>query len=84
METVLIKDNVGALAIRKLRIEKLAKGIPFMINVKGLPNYQSYLEYPDGSISLVRLEPSKRDFVEIRKLSENEISHLLEENNLIP
>jgi hypothetical protein len=84
METSLIRNNVGVLAIRKLRIEKLVKGIPFMINVKGLPDYQSYLEYPDGSISLVRLDPSKRDFVEISKLSEDEISLLLVENNLIP
>jgi hypothetical protein len=83
METLLIKENVGAIAVRKLRKEKLAMGIPFMINVKGLPEYQSYLEYPDGSISLVRLEPAKRDFIEIKKLSDIEISILLEENNLI-
>ncbi len=82
MEITVIKENVGAIAVRKLRREKLAMGIPFMINVKGLPEYQSYLEYPDGSISLVKLEPAKRDFVEIKKLSELEISILLDENNL--
>jgi hypothetical protein len=83
MDMIHSKENVGAIAVRKLRKEKLEKGIPFMINVKGLPDYQSYLEYPDGSISLVILEPSKRDFVEIKKLSETEISILLDENNII-
>jgi hypothetical protein len=82
METALLKENVGVIAVRKLRKEKLAMGIPFMINVKGLPDYHSYLEYPDGSISLVRLDSIKRDFFEVKKLSNIEKVNLLCENNL--
>ncbi len=55
---------------------------PFMINVAGLPDYQCYFEYPDGSLALIMLDDSKKDFIEIEKLSSEQAKQILKENNL--
>lgn len=83
MQQILQQENIGAIALRNLRKEKFAMGFPFMINVSGLPDYQCYFEYPDGSMSLVMLNNSKKDFIEIEKLSTKEAKQILIDNNLI-
>jgi hypothetical protein len=83
MQPTLQKENIGTIALRNLRKEKFAMGFPFMINVAGLPDFQCYFEYPDGSMSLVMLDDTKRDFKEIEKLSPKEAKQILQDNNLI-
>jgi hypothetical protein len=57
-------------AVKRLRKEKHAKGLPFMINTKELPGNECYLEYPDGRILLVILKThSDRHFTPVRELS---------------
>ena len=65
-------ENRGTEAVRKLRRQKLAKGLPFMINSRELTTNQCYLEYPNGLIKLVRIAKSTRDFDVIRELSQSE------------
>lgn len=67
-------ENAGTVAVKKMRLEKLRKGIPFMINSRALPSQQCYLEYPDGSIKLVQLSTDKKEFTIIRQLSPSESS----------
>lgn len=67
----------GLLAIQMLRKEKLQKGNPFMINLGTLPDGQCYLEHPDGSIELVMLSRSQKDFERVRVLSKYESVSLL-------
>lgn len=40
-------------AILKLRQDKFACGIPFMINDNSLPTNQAYFEYSDGQMTVV-------------------------------
>ena len=65
-------EQIGNEAVRKLRLEKLRKGHPFMINFKDLPTNQCYLEFPDGTIKLVQLKHSAKDFTILRVLSAEE------------
>ncbi len=65
-------EKSGTAAVKRLRIRKLRSGHPFMINSIDLPGNQCYLEYPDGSITLVTIVNSARDFTVIRKLSPGE------------
>jgi len=58
--------------VRKLRLNKLAAGKPFMINAANLPSSQSYLEFPDYSIKLVGISANQRDFTVISVLSKEE------------
>ncbi len=69
-------ERTGNAAVKKLRMNKLRKGHPFMINSKDLPSYQCYLEYPNGSIVLASITKAARDFTIIRQLSQ------LEENSI--
>jgi hypothetical protein len=62
-------EKKGTEAVKCLRIQKLEKGLHFMINSKELPSNQCYLEYPGGSIQLVAIAQSARDFTVIRELS---------------
>ena len=82
MSQTLQKENIGIIALRNLRKEKFAMGFPFMINVSGLPDYPCYFEYPDGSMTLVMLDASKKDFIEIEKLSNKDAMQILIDNNL--
>jgi hypothetical protein len=83
MQQTLLQENIGTIALRNLRKEKFASGFPFMINVIGLPDYQCYFEYPDGSMSLVMLDDTKKDFIEIEKLSTEAAKQILIDNHLI-
>ena len=55
MTTLTRMEEKGTAAVRKLRIQKLLNGHPFMINSKELISNQGYLEYPDGTIKLVSI-----------------------------
>ncbi|KGO91353.1 hypothetical protein [Flavobacterium subsaxonicum] len=68
--------QIGATAVRKLRLKKLSAGQPFMINSRSLPQNQSYLEFPDSTIKIVTVAPGGRSFSEIRKLSAQEASEI--------
>lgn len=69
-------EKAGSKAVRILRKNKLSNGIPFMINCDELPSHQCYLEYPDGSITLVTLTAARTGFAVIKKLTRNEVRHL--------
>lgn len=73
LQSIAIK---GTEAVKRLRRQKLASGLPFMINDDGLPSGQCYLEQPDGSIQLVKLAENARDFDFIRELSIQESNEL--------
>lgn len=72
MTALQIIEQIGNEAVRKLRLRKLRKGHPFMINSKDLPSDQCYLEFPDGNIKLVELNDSAKDFTILRILSAEE------------
>jgi hypothetical protein len=73
LQTIEEKGNDG---VRKLRLQKLAKGHPFMINSRDLPENQCYLEYPNGDIKLVSLKKEGKEFVIIQLLSPAEAQAL--------
>jgi hypothetical protein len=79
MSTVEIAGQKGTHAVRKLREQKLKKGLPFMINVKELSSNQCYLEYPNGTIKLVTVLHASRDIDVIRELSLTEATLLREQ-----
>lgn len=72
MSTLQSTAAQGTEAVKRLRRQKLASGLPFMINDSELLSGQCYLEQPDGSIQLVKLAASTRDFDFVRELSEQE------------
>lgn len=65
-------EQIGYLALRELRQEKLAVGHPFMINSPKLPLGQCYFEYPDGSFQVITICRIENDFKVVRKLSKKE------------
>jgi hypothetical protein len=65
-------EQIGNKAVQKLRLQKLRDGHPFMINSKELEPNQCFLEYPDGTIQLVYLKNTAKDFTVIRTLSDSE------------
>jgi hypothetical protein len=73
----------GNAAVKQLRQEKLKNGLPFMFNSKELSPFQCYLEYPNGTIFLVEMTSSSKEFMEIRELTQMEIQQLLIRYNLI-
>lgn len=83
MQQTLQQENIGTIALHNLRKEKFDMGLPFMINVSGMPNFQCYFEYQDGSMSLVMLDDSKKDFIEIEKLSIKQARQILNKNHLL-
>jgi hypothetical protein len=69
-------EQSGLLAIQLLRKNKLKHGHSFMINSNKLPDDQCYLEHPDGSMQVVTMSRSKKDFEVIRELSKEEQSSI--------
>ena len=67
-------ERAGNAAVKRLRVNKLMNGHPFMINANDLPSSECYLEYPDGHISLATISSSKTDFQIIRDLTKQEMS----------
>jgi hypothetical protein len=74
--------RAGTNAVKKLRLNKLRDGNPFMINSRELPAGQCYLEYPSGSIVLATLSRSGKDFDIVRELSTIETVELRKRFNL--
>ena len=65
-------EKYGIEAIKNLRDTKFKNGQPFMINSNDLPSDQCYLEYPNGSIVLVKLCRKTSDFKVISNYSGEE------------
>ena len=82
MSDLEVLENIGTAAVMELRKKKLASGKPFMINSNDLPSKQSYMEYPDGTISVVTVAPNERSFITIRTLSVAEAQTVRNDNNL--
>ncbi len=61
MSTLQNIEKKGTAAVKRLRSQKLAKGLPFMINSNELPTTQCYIEYPNGSIQLVALSKNAQE-----------------------
>ena len=74
--------NNGAVAVQRLRRQKLNNGYAFMIYSKDLPTNHCYLEYPDGVIRIVTVSKNNRDLAVIRDLSPNEIGNIRAKYNL--
>jgi hydrogenase maturation factor HypF (carbamoyltransferase family) len=83
MSDLEILEKTGTDAVKRLRKQKLASGKPFMINSKDLSATQSYLEYPDGSISIVTVAPDSRSFITVRKLTADEAQSVLRQHDLL-
>ena len=77
-----LMERKGTRAVKRLRLQKLKSGYPFMINSSDLKRNQCYLEYPDGIIKLVSVTPSARDFSVIRQLSPVEADMLRQKYKL--
>jgi len=75
-------NKMGTDAVKRLRLQKLRSGKPFMINSNELSGKQCYLEYPNGRIELVTIADSAIDFVPIRELSPLESAQLREKYQL--
>lgn len=68
--TAKLHERSAARAIKLLRKKKLSQGLPFMINSNLLPTDQCYLEYPNGSIKIVKANSRGSDFKVIEKLDQ--------------
>jgi len=66
----------GTEAVKELRLQKLGKGYPFMINSNELESRTFYLEFPDGTIQLACSEKDTKEFTMIRELSTAEAEAL--------
>ncbi len=69
-------ERKGTEAVKRLRLQKLRMGRPFMINSRELVTGYCYFEFPDGTIKLARYNKLTRDFEIIKELSEPEIQLL--------
>lgn len=76
MSELEVLENIATKAVHRLRNETLSSGQPFMINVKGLPKNQCYLEFPDDSIQLVTFFKEKSDFIPVKNLSSRDRQRL--------
>jgi hypothetical protein len=76
-------EKSGILAVKLLRRTKLNLGHPFMINTNALPTDQCYLEYPNGSITLVTISRKNNDFKIIEKLTPQQCDSLRKKYKLI-
>lgn len=75
-------EEIGYSAVRRLRLQKLQKGLPFLITSKDLPAKHGYLEYPTGTIDLVTIETHFREFKVIRPLTNSEANKVREHLHL--
>jgi len=63
MSDLAVLENIGTAAVMLLRKQQLAAGEFFMINSNDLPAKQTYLEYPDGTITIATIAPDGRSFI---------------------
>lgn len=75
-----VKKGTGA--VKALRTNRLKTGLPFMINVNGLEDRICYMEYPDGSIHLVKQSANGQDFETLKILNQSEALSLRRRFNL--
>jgi hypothetical protein len=75
-------EQLGTSAVRQLRISRLKRGFPFMISSRSLPADQSYLEYPEGKITIVTYTRNAKEFTELRELSREETSKVRDQFEL--
>lgn len=68
MSELEVLEHIGTAAVKRLRKSKLSAGKPFMINSDDLPSGQSYLEYPDGTIRIVKVSADSRSFTMLAEL----------------
>lgn len=66
--TAKLHERSAARAIKLLRKKKLSQGLPFMINSHLLPYDQCYMEYPNGSIEIVKANSEGSNFKVIETL----------------
>ena len=59
-------------AVRRLRLQKLKNGKPFLVWSRELPQNQSYMEFPDHSIKIVTLSADSKSFTIIQQLEESQ------------
>ena len=76
MTELQILGKKGTDAVKKLRLQKLRNGHPFMINSSDLESRKFYLEFPDGTIQLACSEKEAKEFTIIRKLTTAEAQAL--------
>lgn len=77
-------EQIGHKAILELRLNKLSRGKPFMINSNNLPSHQCYMEYADGKITIEQINESRNDFEVVRELSAKEAAQLRIALGLLP
>lgn len=77
-------EKIGHNAIMKVRLNKLERGKPFMINSPNLPAYQCYMEYADGKINIEQINYADNDFKAIRELQPEEAAQLRNALGLTP
>lgn len=83
MSDLEVLEQTGTDAVKRLRKQELEAGNPFMINSKDLPAKQSYLEYPDSTISIVTVADDARSFATVRKLSARQAQIVRHRFNLV-
>ncbi len=83
MSELEVIEKIGTNAVKKLRDNKLAAGVPFMINSKDLPSKQSYLEFPDHSIQIVTVSVDAHSFITVKVLDAREADLIRLKYNLI-
>ncbi len=69
--------------IKKMRLQKLRQGIPFMINSDILESDQCFLEFPDGSIKIAEAATKDRDFLIVYEFSASESNSLRKKLKLV-
>jgi len=82
MGTIEELKEIGGTVVRRLRKQKLQKGMPFLIWSNKLPKDQSYLEYPDQTIKIVTVAPNLKSFMVVRELTANQANSIRQELNL--
>jgi hypothetical protein len=83
MNNLEVLSVIGTNAVKRLRDDKLASGIPFMINSKDLPRKQSYLEFPDRTIQIVTVSEDAHSFVTLKTLDASQADAVRQRYNLI-
>jgi hypothetical protein len=69
-------ERSALMAIKRLRLQKLRQGIPFMINSDILESDQCFLEFPDGIIKIAEAATKERDFLIVYEFSAAESNDL--------
>lgn len=74
--------EVSSTVVRRLRMQKLKNGKPFLLWSDKLPKDQSYLEYPDRSIKVVKVSADLKSFTVVHELTAVQQQAIRHEFNL--